>query len=255
MVDTGVAEFFVGRYVLVTGATGFMGKVLVEKLVRSCPGLAGVYILVRTKRDEEPQRRLDKILGLPLFDLVREEAARKVLVVPGDLKLKGLGLTPAWSEELKKRVSIIFHSAATVRFNDPLKESVLLNTRGTRELVNLALEMPQMAAFVHVSTTYCNVDREVIGEQLYPPHADWRETIRIVEQADETALRVLTPKYINSGPRALPNTYTFAKSLAEHVVNDHADRLPSAIFRPSIGVCNSRRSWGSSPNGCWNGFQ
>lgn len=88
---------------------------------------------------------------------------------------------------------------------------------------------------MHVSTTYCNVDREVIHEQLYPPHADWRDTIRVVEQVDEEALKVLTPKLINSGPRALPNTYTFAKSLAEHVVADHAHLLPCVIFRPSIG--------------------
>lgn len=80
-----------------------------------------------------------------LFQLVREEARRKVVVVPSDLKLKGLGLTPAWAAELKEKVSVVFHSAATVRFNDPLRESVLLNTRGTSELVNLALEMPQLA--------------------------------------------------------------------------------------------------------------
>ena len=111
---------------------------------------------------------------------------------------------------------------------------------------NLAGSLTSCAqVFLHVSTTYCNVDRQVIDEQLYPPHADWRETIRIAELADEQALRVLTPKYIGSGPRALPNTYTFAKSLAEHVVSDHAHLVPSVIFRPSIGMRDAGTDWGT----------
>jgi len=35
----------------------------------------------------------------------------------------------------------------------------------------------------------------------------------------------------------LPNTYTFSKSLAEHVVNDVGEDLPVVIFRPSISEC------------------
>ena len=35
----------------------------------------------------------------------------------------------------------------------------------------------------------------------------------------------------------LPNTYTFSKSLAEHVVKDLGENLPVVIFRPSIGEC------------------
>lgn len=101
--------------------------------------------------------------------------------------------------------------------------------------------------FLHVSTTYCNVDRDVIGNRVYPAHADWRETIRIAEhpeRVDDAALRALTPKYLAVGEkRALPNTYTFAKSLAEHVVADHQELMPTVIFRPSIG----EQSAGSLP--------
>lgn len=42
---------------------------------------------------------------------------------------------------LKENVNIIFHCAATVRFDDPLQEAILTNTRGTREICKLALEM------------------------------------------------------------------------------------------------------------------
>ncbi len=61
-----IADFFAGRYVLVTGATGFMGKVLVEKLIRSCPGLGGVFLLLRPKRGKDVQDRVKEILQSPV---------------------------------------------------------------------------------------------------------------------------------------------------------------------------------------------
>ncbi|KAJ8973655.1 hypothetical protein NQ317_002929 [Molorchus minor] len=65
------------------------------------------------------------------------------------------------------------HAAASVRFDDFLKDAILLNTRGTRDVANLALEMENLAAFMHISTTYCNTDKQVVEEKIYPPHADW----------------------------------------------------------------------------------
>lgn len=47
---TSVVEFYNGKNILITGATGFMGKVLVEKLLRDCPDVNTIYILVRMKR-------------------------------------------------------------------------------------------------------------------------------------------------------------------------------------------------------------
>ena len=46
----------------VTGATGFIGKVVVEKLLRSCPDVRNVYLLCRAKRGTEPQARIDELM-------------------------------------------------------------------------------------------------------------------------------------------------------------------------------------------------
>lgn len=131
----------------------------------------------------------------------------------------------------------VFHGAASVRFDESLSDAVILNTRGTREVMFLALEMKKLQVLVHISTTYCNTDRKIIGEQLYPPHADWQSTIRMAESGDRRILNVLTKKCIHP----LPNTYTFAKSLGEHVVYDLGNgKVPIIVFRPSIGeFCNT----------------
>lgn len=51
-----------------------------------------------------------------------------------------------------------------------------------------------MQALVHVSTTYCNSDRQDIDEKIYPAHADWRQMIAAAEALDSRQLDILTPK-------------------------------------------------------------
>ena len=45
-----ISQFYEGRSIFITGATGFMGKVLVEKLLRSCPGIKCLYLLMRPNK-------------------------------------------------------------------------------------------------------------------------------------------------------------------------------------------------------------
>lgn len=57
-----IPQWFAGKTIFVTGATGFMGKVLVEKLLRDCPDIEKMYLLIRTKKGvDAEQRREDYI--------------------------------------------------------------------------------------------------------------------------------------------------------------------------------------------------
>lgn len=56
-----IPEYYEGKNVLLTGATGFMGKVLLEKLLRSCPKVKAVYVLVRPKAGQTPEARIEEI--------------------------------------------------------------------------------------------------------------------------------------------------------------------------------------------------
>jgi len=57
-----VPEFYAGRSIFITGATGFLGKILVEKLLRSCPDLKCLYLLIRHKKGKDSQERLEDVL-------------------------------------------------------------------------------------------------------------------------------------------------------------------------------------------------
>lgn len=229
-----IANFYTDQEIFITGGSGFMGKVLIEKLLRSCPDLKKIYVLLRPKKGKSIEQRLQGIVDLPLFQPLRKfipQSMNKLVAVNGDITELELGLSTEDIERMKN-VSIVFHSAASVRFDDSLKYAVMMNTRGSREVFKFSENLQNIRAVVHVSTTYSNPDRHIVEEKIYPPVADWQKTIKMCEKLDADQLDLLTAKYMNLAP----NTYTFTKNLAEHVAKDYKDKIPLVLFRPSIVI-------------------
>ena len=56
-----VAEFYRGRNIFLTGGTGFIGKVFIEKMLRCCPDIGDVYVLIRPRRSQSVSERLKKM--------------------------------------------------------------------------------------------------------------------------------------------------------------------------------------------------
>lgn len=76
-----VAEYYAGKSVLITGATGFMGKVLVEKLLRSCPEVKAIYILVRPKAGQSMQQRVSDMMKCKVGDNRAEISSWKKMLI------------------------------------------------------------------------------------------------------------------------------------------------------------------------------
>ncbi|KAK7794668.1 hypothetical protein R5R35_003786 [Gryllus longicercus] len=243
----GVAEWLAGRSVLVTGATGFLGQLLVEKLLRSCPEVATIYLLVRERRGEPPQKRIDRILDDQLFDRVRCRRDKLVLV-SGDLSEPDLGLKPEDRAKLVRSVNVILHSAATVRFDAPLRTAAAINVRATRELLRLAHEMKELLSLVHVSTMYSHCPQPRIEERVYKPRMSCDQLLNIVEALDDETLDRITPELM----RPWPNSYVFTKAIAEDVVLRESKGLPVCVIRPSMVVSTTNEpvpGWINNING------
>ncbi|RZC34683.1 fatty acyl-CoA reductase, partial [Asbolus verrucosus] len=67
-----IAEWYTGKSIFITGGSGFMGKVLVEKLLYSCNGIKHIYILMRSKRGKNPVTRIEEMWTLPVTTLKLE---------------------------------------------------------------------------------------------------------------------------------------------------------------------------------------
>ncbi|XP_075693909.1 fatty acyl-CoA reductase 1 isoform X3 [Rhinoderma darwinii] len=230
---TSIPDFYRGKTVLITGATGFMGKVLLEKLLRSCPGIKTVYVLVRPKAGQKPQERVAEMMSCKLFDRVREEQPQcpeKLIAVSSELTQPELDLSKEDQDTLIDCVEILFHCAATVRFNETLRDAMQLNVIATQQLLFLAQKMKKLEVFIHVSTAYANCNRKHIEEVVYAPPVDPKKLIESLGWMEDGLVNDITPKLI--GDR--PNTYTYTKALAEYIVQQEGSKLNIAIVRPSI---------------------
>uniref|UniRef100_A0A1L8D6A3 Fatty acyl-CoA reductase n=1 Tax=Plutella xylostella TaxID=51655 RepID=A0A1L8D6A3_PLUXY len=127
-----ISEFFAGKSVFVTGGTGFLGKVLIEKLLYSCSSIDKIYVLIRKKRGRNPDVRMQSFYENVIFSRIRNERPsdlEKVVPVIGDMSEPNLGLE---------------HSV-------------------------ISLLIQKVSALVHVSTAYSNTEQDTVEERVYPP--------------------------------------------------------------------------------------
>lgn len=228
-----IGDFYKGTKIFITGASGFVGKALVEKLLRSCDTLDSIYLLMRPKRGLSIDQRLKELLKNPVFNKIREknpDVFQKVKVIQGDVSLPNLSLTERDRIFLNETIDVVFHSAATVKFNEDLKNAVILNTLGTKRVLELCNGMKRLKSFVHVSTAFSNSDKADIAEMVYKPPYDPNAIINCVELLPKAAVDTLAKNLLGKHP----NTYTFTKAMAEYIVMEHSSTIPAAVVRPSI---------------------
>ncbi|XP_046683798.1 fatty acyl-CoA reductase wat-like [Homalodisca vitripennis] len=229
---TPIQDFYRGATVLITGGTGFLGKVLIEKLLRSCPHISQILLLIRSKRDINSQVRLEAMMDDPILKGVSDKNRIKVMAISGDCTLPGLGLSEANKQFLLESVTVVFHVAATVRFDEDLSTAVSINVVGTKAILDLAQGMTKLKAFVHISTAYSQCHLQHIEEKFYTPQYNPEKLIRLTECVDKDFLEHLTPILLKESP----NTYIYTKAVAEELVKTYSKVLPVSVFRPSIVV-------------------
>lgn len=135
--------------VLVTGGTGFLGKVLVEKLLRTCTEVRWVIVMIRGKRGLSSEERLEKMKASSVFDRLRagpnQKVLNKLVLVNGDISSEpNMGLNAVDEQRLLDEVTIVFHAAATIRFDSSFEVTSSLNILGTKRLYDLCLRMRRL---------------------------------------------------------------------------------------------------------------
>lgn len=167
-----------------------------EKLLRCCE-IDTIYVLVRSKRGKTTEARLAEIFADVVFDRLRQlqpKFANKIIGIAGDCLLPDLGISQDDRHRLVTTVNIVFHVAATVRFDEKIKLALGINVAGTRKIMQLVRECEHLAAMVHVSTAYANCNQSVIEEQIYRPYMSGEDAVRLAGCLDERTLDEITPQ-------------------------------------------------------------
>lgn len=194
---------------------------------------------MRPKRGKDIRERVEAIIRSELFDRLRnsvrgKEQLQKIVAVRGDITKQLFGLTREYIELLSSKVSLVIHSAATVKFVEPLRVAVENNVVSVENLINLASKLRNLEALVHVSTAYSNCDRKQVDEVFYEPPIEADKLIDMAQWMQPEMLDEISPVLL--GKR--PNTYTYTKAVAESLLVERSKRLlpniPIAMVRPSI---------------------
>jgi NAD(P)-dependent dehydrogenase (short-subunit alcohol dehydrogenase family) len=175
----------------VTGATGFIGRHLVEELLRNRTG--DVYVLVRaTSRD-----RLDSLIA-------SWPDAERVHPVVGDLAEPNLGVDDAWIAEHRGKIDHFFHLAAIYDMTADEDRNERLNVQGTRHAVDLANAL-QAGILHHTSSVAAaGAHRGLFREDMFDegqklPSAYHRtkfESEKIAREDSQVPFRVYRPAVV-----------------------------------------------------------
>ncbi len=188
-----ISRSFEHSRVLLTGATGFLGQALLERILRCLPPSCHVVVAIRPSSRRTARQRLDReVLTSSAFDRLRSELgaeslaqmiADRVDVVSADLSISGLGLDGA-ELELVSACKVVIHSAAAVEFDNPVDLMVRTNLEGTLQLLEVV--RPSRPRFVHVSTAYVSGLRRGLipeaprGQLPGDVGLDWRQELDIL---------------------------------------------------------------------------
>lgn len=195
------------RSILLTGATGVLGRVLIKE------GLAGGNVrflgVVRGRDGERATARLRDVLAdVELADAL----GRSVFGLPGELGRAHFGFSDEVRDALRAEVDEFFHLAALTNLTGAREELFEVNVEGTERALALAQDLHRhgrLSRFFYFSTAFVAGSRQdwCAPEDGLCPHPAWA------------------------------NAYEESKYVAESKVRAAmADGLPVTIFRPSIVV-------------------
>ncbi|GFS41673.1 fatty acyl-CoA reductase 1 [Trichonephila inaurata madagascariensis] len=98
---------------------------ILEDLLRCCPGIQSIYILLRQKKNKTPDSRKEELFKKKIYNKIKEEnpeVLNKVFAVAGDISQPNLGLNEEDVRRIIQEVSIVFHCAASISFFRPARQ-------------------------------------------------------------------------------------------------------------------------------------
>ncbi|KAL6649097.1 hypothetical protein ACP70R_013321 [Stipagrostis hirtigluma subsp. patula] len=268
-----VVGYFRGKSILITGSTGFLGKVvidlmifghgvvLLEKILRVQPDVKKLFLLVRAVDVETAKHRVQNEWR-EIFQVLKEKHGNgfedfiqeKLCPLAGDIVYENLGLCNAEVTQLSKEIDIIIDGAATTNFYERYDVAFDTNVLGVKHICEFAKRCIKLKMLLHVSTAYVAGEQEgILLEKQFLMGETLREGVRLEIESEQNLIKE-TRRELRANcsserteKRAMkelglkrarefgwPNTYVFTKAMGEMLLGNLRGNLPVVIVRPSI---------------------
>lgn len=206
-------SLFQQKVILITGATGFLGKVYFGLLASCVTNLKSIQLLIRGRSNQSGTQRYEEEIFQspaikPLHDYFKSpyqlKSGTHIEILEGNISDPRFGLSDCKWDSLVEEVDLLVNSAGLVDFSPDLRQALQANVMGALNCVDLVASSKR-AKLAQISTCYVAGTRDgVVLEELnwtttpsgYPfdPEVEWAEIQRIVGLLDEiTAMPVSQP--------------------------------------------------------------
>lgn len=224
--------------VLLTGSTGFIGSLLLRELLlhREELDIDGIVLVIRPKRGQSAKERATALVGKAMFSFLSEsQKVEMITVIEGDVSVKNLGLNAKDYHSLTHDVNVthVINCAACVNFVEPLHRAAESNITSALNLQTFAKSVkPIKAKYVYISTAFVHGNQT--GSTTSPLPTDLFNFGKY-DPFDLYLSMMDSQSYASAAMADLgfPNTYTFSKSICEHLLLRDKS-MNTIIIRPCI---------------------
>ena len=247
-------ETYADKNLLVTGASGFLGKVWLAMVLDFLPDVNKLVVVLRGKKDESAEERFVRIIERsPVFRPLRERlgqelrtlVAEKVELLDARLTKPFAGLGEERAAEVMRDIDAVVHFAGLTDFEPDPQDAIDANIHGAWHMADLAA-LSRGKRYVHVSTTYvAGVADGVVPEAITPgispngtaidPHAELLAMETMIRSGENKAERLAIAR-ARAAELGFQNVYTYTKWLSEQRIDARTD-VTTTTFRPAIVEC------------------
>ncbi|KAI3973617.1 hypothetical protein MKW92_053359 [Papaver armeniacum] len=266
LMNRSITESLENKTILITGSTGFLAKVFVEKLLRVQPNVRHLFLILRAPTPSSAAQRLHtEVMGKEVFRVLRtihgdrfnSFISQKITAIAGDITMENFGLREDSDllKRLLKEVDVVANSAASTKFNERYDVALEVNTIGAKNVSDFAKKCVKLEMLIHISTAYvCGEKSGVISEKPLKMGETLKQTSEVldidaelklmqnclkglkVEQVSMTEEKEIMENLGIQRAKAFgwPNTYVFTKAMGEMLIGKYGENVPMVIIRPTI---------------------
>lgn len=179
-----IPERLSGSRILITGATGFLGQAVLERLLGDVPD-PRVLLLVRPQGGVSGRDRVESLLAGPALNTLRDRIGAPALRAMLEDRIEVIEADVAEGPpDLPGDLDVVFHCAASVSFDPPIDEGFRSNVLGAANLYRAIRGTASPPHVVHVSTAYvAGVARGIVAEEPLGHAVDWEAEREAAEEA------------------------------------------------------------------------